>query len=120
MIIQTGFHNGGRKELVAYESGRKECFNCINIYFNCLITQAIRRHEVSFHSRYQILFNCFGRDGPRDKTSGYEFSSRSLFFVLRRHVLSFWSCYQILLIFMGVAIVRNPFLDTVCPLGHPM
>ena len=52
------------------------------------ITQAVWRHELSFRSRYQILFFFFfflggggggGRNGPRDKTSGHELSSRSRF-----------------------------------------
>ena len=42
-------------------------------------TRAVRRHEVSFRSRYQFFFYFFGCDGPRDKTSGHELSSRSLF-----------------------------------------
>ena len=52
------------------------------------LTRAVRRHELSFRSRYQIyfLFIYFflgggggGRSGPRDKTSGHELSSRSRF-----------------------------------------
>ena len=33
MAIETRFHNGGRNlELVAYESGREESFNCITLF----------------------------------------------------------------------------------------
>ena len=36
VTIQTGFHNGGRNySLVAYESGRKECFDCTNLQSTC-------------------------------------------------------------------------------------
>ena len=84
-----------------------------------ITTWAVRRHEVNFRSSYQILFYFFGRNGPRDKTSGHKLSSRPLLFVLGGYELSFRSRYQILLIFLGVAFVQNPFLCMVCPLGHP-
>ena len=45
-----------------------------------VFTRAVRRLELSFRWRYQIFFKIFfGRNGLRDKTSGHELSSRSLF-----------------------------------------
>ena len=42
------------------------------------------------------LVSFWGRDGPRDKTSGHELLFSGLFFVLGWYELRFLSCYQIL------------------------
>ena len=42
------------------------------------------------------FFSFWGRDGPRDKTSGHELLFSVSFFVLGCYELLFLSCYQIL------------------------
>ena len=55
MTIQSGFHNGGRNKscMVAYESDRKESFDCIkrgldikNISYRCYRTCSVRIGEI--------------------------------------------------------------------------
>ena len=54
-----------------------------------LITRAVKRHELRFRYFYQIRLYFWGRDRPRDETSGHELLFSISFFVLGWHELSF-------------------------------
>ena len=71
--------------------------------------------RVKFSVALSNSFLFFGRDGPRDKTSGYELSSRSLFFCTRAVRVKFSVALSNSFNFGGFAMVRNTFLDAVCP-----
>ena len=91
-ICEPASHASHRASHACHASYASHSTNVKNFYLFYLhshdnildefFTRAVSWHELSFRSRYQnnsFFFISWGCDGPRDKTSGHELSSRSRF-----------------------------------------